>query len=261
MDDISVAHVDKSYTTHSTDILIDGEKRPSRTWQVLRDLSIQFPVGKLSVIVGRSGCGKSTLLRMLAGQDTPDRGSITLPEGWRSVLLSPEPYVITWTSVLRNVAMAAGVGRTPEERLALSVDYVRMVGLQDYADLTPTELSTGMKQRLGLARVLASQSQLLLMDEPFASLDFITREELQNELLRLQSQMPRTIILVTHQLEEALLLGQKIVVLHADSSLREFDLSHYAYPRDLDAPALRRLKREITEECRRTLPKDPQAVG
>ena len=251
MNDITVSHVYKSYTTHSTDILIDHEARPSRTWTVLRDVSVSFPIGRLSVIVGRSGCGKSTLLRMLAGQDAPDKGEITLPEGWRSVLLSPDPYVITWTSVLRNVAMAAGVGRTPEERLALSEDYVRMVGLQDYADLTPVELSTGMKQRLGLARVLASQAQLLLMDEPFASLDFITRAELQTELLRLQKKMPRTIVLVTHQLEEALLLGQKIVVLHSDSTLREFDLTDCSYPRDLDSQPMRLLREQVTEECRK----------
>ena len=133
----------------------------------------------------------------------------------------------------------------------LNADVVRLVGLQDFADLTPAELSTGMKQRLGLARVLASQAQLLLMDEPFASLDFLTRGELQSQLLAIQKKLPRTIVLVTHQLEEALLLGQKIVVMHPDSTIREFDLSALPYPRDVEQPALRALKAEITDECRK----------
>lgn len=127
-----------------------------------------------------------------------------------------------------------------------------MVGLEDYADLTPAELSTGMKQRLGLARVLAGQAELLLMDEPFASLDFLTRAELQSQLLAIQEKLPRTIVLVTHQLEEALLLGRRIIVMHPDSTICEFDLMDLPYPRDLDDPTLRRLKEAITDQCRYT---------
>lgn len=203
------------------------------------------------MIVGRSGCGKSTLLKLLAGKEQPDAGEIAMPEGWHSAMLSPEPYVISWTNVQRNVAMACGVGKTPEERYEKARDFVRLVGLEDYADLTPVELSTGMKQRLGLARVLAGQAELLLMDEPFASLDFLTREELQTQLLGIQQKMPRTIILVTHQLDEAVLLGQKIIVMHSDSTVWEFDLSGEPYPRDLSAPQMQQLKREITDECRK----------
>lgn len=89
------------------------------------------------------------------------------------------------------------------------------------------------------------------MDEPFASLDFLTREELQTQLLGIQQKMPRTIILVTHQLDEAVLLGQKIIVMHSDSTVREFDLSGEPYPRDLSAPQIQQLKREIADECRK----------
>ena len=109
MNAIALRHVCKSYTTQSTDIMIDHARRPTRTRQVLRDVHVTFPLGKLTVLVGRSGCGKSTLLRLLSGQDTPDAGEIIIPEGWHSAVLSPDPYVITWTSVLRNVAMACGV--------------------------------------------------------------------------------------------------------------------------------------------------------
>ena len=91
-------------------------------------------------------------MKLLAGKEQPDAGQIEMPQGWHSALLSPDPYVITWTNVQRNVAMACGVGKTPEERYEKAADFVRLVGLQDFADLTPAELSTGMKQRLGLAR-------------------------------------------------------------------------------------------------------------
>ena len=251
MDAVTLRHVDKAYTSYSTEIVITGEQRQSRTRQVLKDLSVTFAAGQLTVIVGRSGCGKSTLLKLLAGKEQPDAGEISIPQGWHSAMLSPDPYVITWTNVQRNVAMACGVGKTPEERYEKAADFVRLVGLQDFADLTPAELSTGMKQRLGLARVLAGQAELLLMDEPFAALDFLTRAELQSQLLQIQARMPRTIVLVTHQLDEAILLAQKIVVMHSDSSLWECSLADNAYPRDVDEPQMRELKQRITEECRK----------
>ena len=246
MNNVTLSHVDKSYTTYSTDIVLTGQERQSRTRQVLRDLSVTLPEGQITVIVGRSGCGKSTLLKLLAGKEQPDAGTISIPEDWHSAMLSPDPYVITWTSVERNVAMAAGAGRTPEERLELAKKLVKLVRLEDYADMTPVELSTGMRQRLGLA----SQAQVLLMDEPFASLDFITRGELQAELLDIQKELQKTILLVTHQLDEALLLAQKIVVLHADSSVRVWELE-LPYPRDLTSPELTALREEITAECRK----------
>ena len=251
MDAVTLRHVNKSYTSFSTEVVLTGQTRESRTRQVLRDLSVAFPAGQLTVIVGRSGCGKSTLLKLLAGTEQPDSGELLIPEGWHSAMLSPDPYVITWTNVQRNVAMACGVGKTPEERYEKAVEFVRLVGLEDYADLTPAELSTGMKQRLGLARVLAGQAELLLMDEPFASLDFLTRGELQTQLLAIQQKMPRTIVLVTHQLEEALVLGQKIVVMHPDSTVREFDLSGEPYPRDPDSPRMQALKQAVTAECKK----------
>ena len=103
-----------------------------------------------------------------------------------------------------------------------------------------------------LLKLLAGQAELLLMDEPFASLDFLTRAELQSQLLAIQEKLPRTIVLVTHQLEEALLLGRRIIVMHPDSTICEFDLTDLPYPRDLDDPTLRRLKKAVTDQCRYT---------
>ncbi|MDY6020451.1 MAG: ABC transporter ATP-binding protein [Oscillospiraceae bacterium] len=251
MDGIRLEHIYKSYTTLSTDVMLDHAERPATTRTVLKDLSLTIPAGRITVIVGRSGCGKSTLLKLLSGKETMDSGRLTLPEGWHTALLSPEPYVITWTSVLRNVELAVGAGFTQEQRREVAEKLVKLVKLNDFADLTPVELSTGMRQRLGLARVLASQAELLLMDEPFAALDFITRAELQTELLNIQNEMRRTIVLVTHQLEEALLLAQRIVVMHADSAVKEFDLSALSYPRDLASDTMQALKAAVTEECKK----------
>jgi len=111
MNGIQVKNLVKTYITQSTDIILNGAKRPSTTRTVLHGVSVDFPAGKLTAILGRSGCGKSTLLRLIDGtKDAPDSGEIVMPEGWRCALLSPDPYVITWTSVERNVAMAAGAG-------------------------------------------------------------------------------------------------------------------------------------------------------
>lgn len=251
MNEIRLEHICKTYTTLSTDIMIDHAERPATTRTVLSDLNLTVPAGQLTVIVGRSGCGKSTLLKLLSGKETADSGTLSLPESWHTALLSPDPYVITWTSVLRNVELAVGAGFTQEQRREVAEKLVNLVKLNDFADLTPVELSTGMRQRLGLARVLASQAELLLMDEPFAALDFITRAELQTELLRIQEEMQRTIVLVTHQLEEALLLAQRILVMHADSTVREFDLHEIPYPRDLASETMQALKTAVTEECRK----------
>ena len=137
MNGIQVKNLVKTYITQSTDIILNGAKRPSTTRTVLHGVSVDFPAGKLTAILGRSGCGKSTLLRLIDGtKDAPDSGEIVMPEGWRCALLSPDPYVITWTSVERNVAMAAGAGRTPEERLELAKKLVKLVRLEDYADMS-----------------------------------------------------------------------------------------------------------------------------
>ena len=202
MNGIQVKNLVKTYTTQSTDIILNGAKRPSTTRTVLHGVSVDFPAGKLTAILGRSGCGKSTLLRLIDGtKDAPDSGEIVMPEGWRCALLSPDPYVITWTSVERNVAMAAGAGRTPEERLELTKKLVKLVRLEDYADMTPVELSTGMRQRLGLARVLASQAQVLLMDEPTSALDPISTSKIEELAMELKEKY--TIVIVTHNMQQA----------------------------------------------------------
>ena len=202
MDAVALQHIKKSYTSYSSEIVLTGQTRQSRTRQVLRDLSVCFPIGQLTVIVGRSGCGKSTLLKLLAGKEQPDAGQIEMPQGWHSALLSPDPYVITWTNVQRNVAMACGVGKTPEERYEKAADFVRLVGLQDFADLTPAELSTGMKQRLGLALALMNHPEFLLLDEPINGLDPQGIVEMRELILKLNRERQITVLISSHILDE-----------------------------------------------------------
>ena len=247
---ISVKNINKSFTTESSEIIVDGKRPAPVTRQVLKNLSLSFEEGKINVILGRSGCGKSTLLRILHGTEEPDCGEVCIPQDWHSSLLSAEPYVITWTTLKHNIEMSAGAGRTQEERSALADKLLKAVHLDSFSDMTPAALSTGMKQRLGLARVLAGRSELLLMDEPFASLDFITREELQQELLAIQADMQRTIILVTHQLDEALILADNITIMQENGGIAKFDLSDFPKPRDISLPELKSLGTEIKEACR-----------
>ena len=228
MDEIRISHVEKSYTTLSTDLVIGGAKRPSRTRKVLQDVNLTFPAGKLSGLVGRSGCGKSTLLKLLAGKEAPDAGEITLPEGWHTALLSPEPYVITWTNVRQNVAMASGVGRTPEERYEHAMEYVKLVGLEDYADLSPVELSTGMKQRLGLAMALLGSPDVLLLDEPFNGLDPEATRAMRNLIVRVNETSGITVVVSSHVLDQLDRMATRYGVIADGRMVREMTAEEVA---------------------------------
>ena len=152
-----------------------------------------------------------------------------------------------WLNVWDNIIF--GLKKNQVDRAKIQ-DIITTVNLSSFEKAYPSQLSGGMQQRAAIARALAYEPTFILMDEPFASLDFITRGELQAELLDIQRELQKTILLVTHQLDEALLLAQRIVVLHADSSVRVWELE-LPYPRDLTSPQLAALREEITAECRK----------
>ena len=241
MDAVVLDHVDKAYTTYGTDIVLTGETRPSRTRQVLRDLSLTIPAGEITVIVGRSGCGKSTLLKLLAGTEMPDTGTIRIPEGWHSAMLSPDPYVITWTSVQRNVAMACGVGKTPEERYERASEFVRLVGLEDYADLTPVELSTGMKQRLGIAIALAGDPDFLVLDEPVNGLDPQGIVEMRELILKLNREKQITVLISSHILDELSRLATHYGIIDNGRMVKELSAE------ELDTVCRKCVRMEVTD--------------
>jgi NitT/TauT family transport system ATP-binding protein len=183
-------------------------------------VGFDIPRGALGVLVGPSGCGKSTLLRLVAGLAQPTSGQISLgtlsPEQLRRQrrvgFAFQDPALLSWRTVRRNVELPFDLAK-----LAVEHDWIEqllgIVGLSDWAARRPRELSGGMRQRVALARALATRPDLLLLDEPFGALDEITRGELNLELLRIVSATSTTCLLVTHSVDEAVLLGDRIIVL------------------------------------------------
>lgn len=192
-----------------------------QTVQVLKEISLNIQKGEIISILGESGCGKSTLLNIIGGFEKPSDGDVFL-EGEKvkapnrkCIMLFQNYGLLPWRSVLKNVEL--GLEKeiaNAAERKEKARYYIDLVGLSGKEDLFPHELSGGMQQRVGIARALALQPELILMDEPFAALDTFNRYYLQNELLRIQSQENTTMILVTHDIDEAIYLSDRIFIMH-----------------------------------------------
>jgi len=189
---------------------------------VLRDVSFEVRAGEFLVVVGPSGCGKTTLLDLLGGLTLPDAGSILLDgkriegPGLDRGIVFQQYALFPWKTAQGNVEFgleAKGVSRA--QRAERARHYLDLVGLTSFADRYPHELSGGMKQRVAIARALSYDPEVLLMDEPFAALDAQTRETLQDELLRIWQKTGKTIVFITHGIEEAVYLGQRVLVMAA----------------------------------------------
>lgn len=186
----------------------------------LDDVSLEVAEHEIIALIGPSGCGKSTLLRMIAGLDTEFEGAVRWanpPRPGKDIgFVFQEPALLPWRSVQRNVALGLeGKGASKKTNLETARALLTMVGLQDFANAYPSELSGGMRQRVAIVRALAYDPRILLMDEPFGALDAITRDKLQDELLRIWEQTHKTIVVVTHSVEEAAYLADRVVVLSA----------------------------------------------
>lgn len=188
--------------------------------EALRDVSFNLRQGELLSVLGPSGCGKSTLLNIIAGFLTPTAGSVT---NGSKELLGPGPdrgmvfqqgALFEWMNVAENVGFGPSMKGTPKAEIKQTVDHLlETVGLQDFADKAIYELSGGMQQRVALARCLANDPDIILMDEPLGALDALTREKMQSLVLRLWKETGKTIILITHSVEEALFLGERLFVM------------------------------------------------
>ncbi len=189
--------------------------------EALRDFSLEVNEGEFLCIVGPSGCGKSSFLRILAGLMPPSSGKLEiLPGEDRSRPLTSmvfqEYAVFPWKTVLENVAFGLQMRGVPkEERLPMARGWIERVGLSRFIHAYPHQLSGGMKQRVGIARALANDPEILLMDEPLGALDAQTRTVLQEELLRIWEEQRKTVVYVTHSIEEAVLLGDRVVLMTA----------------------------------------------
>jgi NitT/TauT family transport system ATP-binding protein len=194
--------------------------RNSTEFTAIDEISLEVKTGEFMCIVGPSGCGKSTLLDLLAGLTQPSRGQILLdgkpitgPALDRGIVFQ-QYALFPWRSALGNVEFGLETKGVPEkQRRATAREYLSLVGLSGFEDRHPHELSGGMKQRVAIARSLAYDPEVLMMDEPFAALDAQTRETLQSELLGIWERSKKTIIFITHGIDEAVYLGQRVAVM------------------------------------------------
>ncbi|MDP3690629.1 ABC transporter ATP-binding protein [Bradyrhizobium sp.] len=185
----------------------------------LGPLDLDVRKGEFVSLLGPSGCGKSTALRLIAGLSAPTSGSVSVvqaSDGARIGFVFQEPTLMPWASVRENVRLPLKLSRVPAAQAAMRVGAaLARVGLADFADAFPRELSGGMKMRVSLARALVTDPDILLMDEPFAALDEITRFRLNNDLLALWRSLNKTVIFVTHSVFESVYLSQRVIVMTA----------------------------------------------
>jgi nitrate ABC transporter ATP-binding subunit len=221
--------------------------------EALAPVDLAIPGGEFVCMIGASGCGKSTLLRIIAGFEEPTTGEVAIdgkpvtgPGSDRGMVFQ-DYALFPWMTVRQNISFGPRQRHLPREEIDRTTDeFVRMVGLERFADRYPNQLSGGMKQRVAIARVLANNANILLMDEPFGALDALTREQLQNELLQIWKRTGVTTIFVTHSVEEAVLLADRVLVMSAgpgkiDSDFR-IDLPR---PRDVSSPEFNALRRDV----------------
>ena len=190
--------------------------------QALQNINIEVKDKEFVCIIGPSGCGKTTLLRIIAGLEKPDSGSVTLNN---ETILAPGPdrgmvfqeySLFPWRTVLKNITFSLELKKIPKaERNKIANEYLELVGLEMFADSYPHELSGGMKQRVAIARALVNDPKILLMDEPFGAVDAQTRNRLQQELLNIWEKEQKTIMFITHSVDEAVFLADRVVVFTA----------------------------------------------
>ena len=197
---------------------------------VLSNVSFSLPEGSSLAIIGPSGCGKSTLLAIIAGLSSASSGRTEMPEHWKTAFILQDYGLFPWKTVRDNLALPLqlrGVGRS--ERFAAVSSMLKELGLEGLEQRFPVQLSGGQRQRVAIGRALISRPDLLLMDEPFAALDAITREHLQNLLLQAWQRRRMSFMLVTHNVAEAVFLGRHIMVIGGRPATRKLWLEHPSF--------------------------------
>jgi NitT/TauT family transport system ATP-binding protein len=227
--------------------------------EALHHIDVAIAKGEFVCLIGASGCGKSTLLRIIAGFEPPTSGQVLVhgqpikgPGSDRGMVFQ-DYALFPWMTARENIAFGPRQKGLGNDRIrAITGEYLEMIGLTRFADRFPYQLSGGMKQRVAIARVLANDASILLMDEPFGALDALTREQLQAELLQIWARTHVTVIFVTHSVEEATLLGDRVVVMTAGPGRVEGDIPvPLVRPRDVSAPDFNDVRRGLTRRLRR----------
>lgn len=229
MPEITIKNLNKTY-----------ESKDGVQVHVLEDINLTVKDGEFICLLGPSGCGKSTLLKIIAGLLAKNSGEVKLDD---SVITQPsknigvvfqDPSLFPWRTVTKNIAFGMQINKIPKDEQAKRIEkYINMVGLKGFENKFPAELSGGMKQRVGLARTLVMNPEVILLDEPFSAVDFLTRCTLQEELIEIWKREKKTIIFVTHDVNEAVFLANRIVLLSVrPGKVQEIFNVNAPYPRD-----------------------------
>jgi ABC-type nitrate/sulfonate/bicarbonate transport system ATPase subunit len=221
--------------------------------EALAPIDLAIGAGEFVCLIGASGCGKSTLLRIVAGFEEPTTGEVS-SQGKRIVgpgsdrgMVFQDYALFPWMTVRQNIGFGPRQRDLPRKQVEeIATEFVKLVGLERFADRYPSQLSGGMKQRVAIARVLANNANTLLMDEPFGALDALTREQLQKELLQIWARTGVTIIFVTHSVEEAVLMADRVLVMSAGPGRIENDITiDLPRPRDVSSPEFNAVRRDV----------------
>ena len=241
---IKIEHLTKVFDTNGKSV------------SAIKNLNLVINEGEFVSLLGPSGCGKTTILRMIAGLETPtegvvyEKGKIVDKPGPERGMVFQEFALFPWRTVIKNIEFGLEIkGMLKEERRRIAEKYIDLVNLEGFENAHPNELSGGMKQRVGIARALANDPNVLLMDEPFGSLDAQTRNIMQRELLGIWQKTKKTVVFVTHSVDEALYLSDRIVVLTARPATvkKEFDIP-LSRPRDRAGKDFSIIRHDILSE-------------
>src|SRR5688572_23517970 len=231
---------------------------PTGPFIAVKDVNATITSGEFVAILGHSGCGKSTVLSIVAGLDEATFGGVVIDgkevtgPGPERAIVFQSPCLLPWMSARENVQVAATQGVTPRSRreaLAAAAHYLDLVGVGDVADQLPPQLSLGTQQCVSLARALAVEPRFLLLDEPFSQLDSLTRFELQDILLRVWEESGRTVVMVTHDVDEALYLADRLILMTDGPEAAVGDILHVPFPRPRARAAV--LAHPQYHQCRR----------
>lgn len=240
---VKISNVHKSFK-------IDGA-----TVEVLDNISLDFERGEFVSIVGASGCGKSTLLRIIAGFESVSEGEITLDgkvitkPSIESGMVFQESRLFPWLTAEKNIDFGISRKISKSEKKKTVQEHIDLVGLKGFEKALPKQLSGGMQQRVSIARGLINNPQLLLLDEPFGALDAITRINMQNEILRIWEAEKKTMIMVTHDVDEAIYLGDKVIVMSSrPGKIRKVIPIDLPRPRDRSSAQFISIRKEIYKE-------------
>ncbi|WP_455718002.1 ABC transporter ATP-binding protein [Anaerosporobacter sp.] len=235
MDGIKLVDITKSYSVENENL------------KVLDQINLNIPSNKITVIVGRSGCGKTTLLRLVAGLENYDSGEIRDANLKRKAYVFQEDRLMPWLTVRKNITFGIKKNEINQEKIDTIIE---TVGLSRFKSAYPKQLSGGMKQRVSIARAIAYEPDFILMDEPFSALDHFTREQMQEELQNIHRRTKCSILFVTHSIDEALILGNKIVVLEKGTIKSEYEIDDETEHRDLLSNKYVELKKKIINDLK-----------